>query len=223
MSTYTTTLTRIYCCIAGRIWRILFLQRASFIFIDYSSEMICCSAITLVHLFNNNDDFVFCLFFFHGFPDAFASTMQPWPKPWSVVTCWDTNVSYKEWWSNYLILAFSFIFFFFMEIFYSSVYKIVWFDHFTHWFLVIGNMSLPSVSITRSLLLNQSFLLCIRRERNLIKKMGRLLSTRKSYPMPTIRYSTNVSRRLPVSNQRWCIFFFLFFTAIVQMLDIYSI
>ena len=114
MSTYTTTLTRIYCCIAGRIWRILFLQRASFIFIDYSSEMICCSAITLVHLFNNNDDFVFCLFFFfHGFPDAFASTMQPWPKPWSVVTCWDTNVSYKEWWSNYLILAFSFIFFFF--------------------------------------------------------------------------------------------------------------
>lgn len=107
---------------------------------------------------------------------------------------------------------FSFIFFFFMEIFYSSVYKIVWFDHFTHWFLVIGNMSLPSVSMTRSsLLLNQSFLLWIRRERNLIKKMGRVLSTRKSYPMPTIRYSTNVPRRLPLSNQRWCIFFFLFF------------
>ena len=166
--------------------------------------MICCSPITLVHPFNNNDDF-----FFHGFPDAFASTMQPWPKPWSAVTCWDTNVSNKEW-SNYFILALSFIFFF-MEISYSSVYKIVWFDHFTHWFLLIGNMSLPSVSMTRSsLLLNQSFLLCIRRERNLIKKMGRVLSTRKSNPMPTLCYSTNVPRRLPVSNQRWCIFFFLF-------------
>lgn len=181
--------------------------------------MICCSPITLVHPFNNNDDdFFFFMVFLMLLLQRCSHDQSLEVRLPAEIQTWVIKNDRIIWF--WLSLS---SFFFFMEIFYSSVYKIVWFDHFTHWFLLIGNMSLPSVSMTRSsLLLNQSFLLCIRRERNLIKKMGRVLSTRKSYPMPTLRYSTNVPRRQPVSNQRWCIFFFLFFffTVIVQMLDI---
>ena len=107
MSTYTTTLTRIYCCVAGRILRIFFFcnERLLFLLITIAKWFVVHQSLWCIHLI-----IMMMIFFFHGFPDAFASTMQPWPKPWSAVTCWDTNVSNKER-SNYLILALSFIFF----------------------------------------------------------------------------------------------------------------
>jgi hypothetical protein len=158
-------------------------------------------SIAIVCPFNNRHLFFtfFSFSFLLSFGFVFAPLMQPWPKPWSAATSWDTNVSNKE-----TIFCSSSCLLFHLWSFwaYFFVCKIVWFDHFTHWFMLIGNMSLPAFSITRCVLLNQSFLL---RERNLIKKMRECFPledlSNVNHPLPRRRRDLLMA---PVSNQRWC-------------------
>jgi hypothetical protein len=170
---------------------------------DVLSYSMSCS-IAIVCPFNNRHLFFtfFSFSFLLSFGFVFAPLMQPWPKPWSAATSWDTNVSNKE-----TIFCSSSCLLFHLWSFwaYFFVCKIVWFDHFTHWFMLIGNMSLPAFSITRCVLLNQSFLL---RERNLIKKMRECFPledlSNVNHPLPRRRRDLCMA---PVSNQRWCIHF----------------